>query len=152
VAQGSTARDAAVLAAPGTRLAIEVAGVPLGDYTRQMLQRMERIAGAGFAHRAMTNVVAEEQLVDDVAARLLSGDADAAVLYATDVAARAPRLRAIEVPPGAQVAATYVACVTTATSQRAAAAAWIDELLTPSSQAIMRSAGFAAPPQVSRRG
>jgi len=141
----------AVIADPGTRLVIEVAGVPLGDYTRELFGRMEQITSAGFARRAMANVVVEEQLVDAVADRLLAGDADAGVLYATDVAARAPRLRAIEVPGDAQVAATYVACVTTATSQRARAAAWVEGLVMPSTQAILRGAGFGPPPRVSPR-
>lgn len=145
VPHASPARDVAVLAAPGTRLVIEAAGIPLGDYTRALLARLERLAGAGFTQRALANVVVEEQLVDDVAARLLAGDADAAVLYATDVAARSPRLRAIEAPAAARVSATYVACATTSTSHKERAAAWVEELASPSTLAIMRNAGFGPP-------
>jgi molybdate transport system substrate-binding protein len=144
VPHASAARDVSVLAAQGTRLVIEVAGIPLGDYTRAMLARLDRLAGAGFAQRALANVVIEEQLVDDVASRLLAGDADAAVLYATDVAARSGRLRAIELPAGAQVAATYVACATTSTACAARATAWVEALAAPSTVAIMRRAGFGA--------
>jgi molybdate transport system substrate-binding protein len=143
VPRSSPARDAGVLAAAGTRVAIEVAGVPLGDYTRAMLAR----AGAAFAERAMANVVAEEEIVDAVAARVLAGDADAAVLYATDVAARAPALRAIEIPAAAAVAVTLVAAVTTATSDRARALAWVEALAAaPATLAILRAAGFGPPP------
>jgi molybdate transport system substrate-binding protein len=131
-----------VLAAQGTRLVIEVAGIPLGDYTRAMFARLDRLAGAGFAQRALANVVVEEQLVDDVASRLLAGDADAAILYATDVAARSGRLRAIDLPAGAQVAATYVACATTSTTCAARATAWVEALAAPATVAIMRLAGF----------
>jgi molybdate transport system substrate-binding protein len=147
VPRASPARDAGVLAAPGTRVVVEVAGIPLGDYTRALLAQMDRIAGAGFAQRALANVVVEEQLVDAVAARLLAGEADAGVLYATDVAARAPRLRAIELPAGAEVAVNYVACATTSAPDRARANAWVEGLAAPSTLAIMRGAGFApAPP------
>jgi molybdate transport system substrate-binding protein len=139
----SPARDAGVLAAPGTRLAIEVAGIPLGNYTRALFAHMDRVAGAGFAQRALANVVVEEQLVDAVASRLLDGDADAAVLYATDVIARSTRLRAIELPPGAGVPVTYVACATTSTTDRVRATAWVEALTAPSTLAIMRQAGFA---------
>ncbi len=135
-----------MLAAPGTRLVVEVAGIPLGDYTRALLARMDRVAGAGFARRALANVVVEEQVVDAVAARLLAGEADAGVLYATDVAARAPRLRAIELPAGAEVAVRYVACATTSAPDRARANAWVDGLAAPSTLAIMRGAGFAPAP------
>lgn len=143
VLHDSPADDVAVLADPGTRVAIEVAGIPLGDYTRTMLARMDAVAGAGFAARALANVVAQEQLVDAVAARLFDGDADAAVMYSTDVVARAPRLRAIDVPAAAAVQGTYVACVVATASQRARAAAWVDDLHSPSTRAILRDAGFA---------
>jgi molybdate transport system substrate-binding protein len=146
VAQSSPARDARVLAADGTRVVIEVAGIPLGDYTRTMLVRMNAVAGADFAQRAMANVVLEEQLVDAVAAHVLCDQADAGVLYATDVAARAPRLRAIEVPAGAEVAVTLVACVTTAAHDPERAAAWVAGLAAPATQAIMRAAGFGPAP------
>lgn len=146
VSRASPARDAGVLAASGTRLVIEGAGIPLGDYTRALFARLDRVAGNGFAQRALANVVVEEQLVDDVAARLLAGDADAAVLYATDVAARSPRLRAIELPAGAEVAVTYVVCATTSTSDSRRATAWVEGLSMPSSLALMRDAGFGPAP------
>lgn len=143
VARASTARDARILAAPRTRVVVEIAGIPLGDYTRELLERMDEIAGPWFSRRALANIVAEEELVDAVAARILSGEADAGVLYATDVVARASQLRAIEVPPEAEVAATYVVCVTSATSETARAEAWVQELMAPRAQAILRETGFA---------
>jgi molybdate transport system substrate-binding protein len=151
VPHASAARDVSVLAAPRTRLVVEVAGIPLGDYTRALLAHMDETAGAGFAQRALANVVFEEQLVDAVAARLLDGDADAAVLYATDVAPRAPRLRAIELPPGVQVAVTYVACATTSTPDSVRATAWIEALRTPPALTILRRAGFGPRPRAPER-
>ena len=103
VPAASPAQDVAVLAEPGVRVVVEVEGIPLGDYTRAMLSRLDEIVGEGFAARTFANVVDEMQTVDVVAERLLTGDADAAVLYATDVAARPGRLRAIEVPRAAAV-------------------------------------------------
>ena len=148
VPSASRTQTADVLAAAGARVVIEVAGIPLGDYTRLMLLRMDEVAGDGFSARAMANVVAEEQVVDDVAARLLAREADAGVLYATDVAARAPRLRALELPVGARVAVTLVACVTRTAADPARAAAWVDELFAPATRAIMRDAGYGPAPAV----
>jgi molybdate transport system substrate-binding protein len=148
VPRSSPARGVDVLAAARTRVVIEVAGIPLGDYTRMMLWKMNAIAGTEFAARVMANVVAEEQLVDAVAQRLLAGAADAAVLYATDVAARSPRLRAIEVPAEAQVTVTVVACATTAARDPRRAAAWVQRLAAPSTLAVMRNAGFRPAPPV----
>jgi len=66
------------------------------------------------------------------------------VLYATDVAARSPRLRAIELPAGTEVTATYVACATMSAKDPARAAPWVRELWAPSTVALMRDAGFSA--------
>jgi molybdate transport system substrate-binding protein len=134
--------DVAALASPGMRLAIEVAGIPLGDYTRTMLRRMDDVAGAGFCERALANVVAEEVVVDAVVARLVDGDADLGVLYSTDVMARGQQLRAIEIPPRAAVQGTYCACVVSATTQEPRATAWVDALFAQPTQAILRDAGF----------
>lgn len=82
------------------RLAIEVAGVPLGDYTRELFAALDLALTPAF----------EETIVDAVAERVLRGDADAGILYATDVAAR-PALRAIS--PPVEIRATYVAGVVT---------------------------------------
>lgn len=147
VADASPAQDVSVLAAPGTRVVIEVAGIPCGDYTRTMLKNMNAIADAGFSDRAMANVVAQEQVVDAVAAKLIGGQADAGVLYATDVQAHLPQLRAIELPAAAEVPVTLVACVVTATSQHDRARAWVASLESPETEEIMRAAGFGPPPQ-----
>jgi len=141
----SPAREPAVLAAPGTRVVIEVEGIPLGDYTRELLARLDELEGAEFAARVFANVVAQEQTVDHVAALLVAGEADAGVLYATDVAARPGELRVIALPAGAAVQVTCVACVVAASAQPAAAAAWVERLTAPATQAIMRRAGFGPP-------
>jgi molybdate transport system substrate-binding protein len=148
VPAASRASAVTVLATPGTRVVIEVEGIPLGDYTRDLLTRLDGLDGlatAGFFDRVLANVVAEEQTVDAVAARLEAGEADAAVLYATDVAARPGELRAIEPPPAAAVATTCVACVVSATASRPQAEAWVGRLTAAETLAVMRRAGFGPP-------
>ena len=142
VPAASGAEDVGVLARPGARVVIEVEGIPLGDYTRELLARLDEMEDAGFSERVLRNVVSEEQTVDHVAARLLAGEADAAVLYVTDVIARPGALRAIEPPPAARVEAMCVACVVTATADRGRAVAWVDGLTAPAGREIMRRAGF----------
>ncbi len=146
VPQQSEAGDVGVLATPGTRVVIEVEGIPLGDYTRELLRGLDGIEGAGFAAAVVANVVAQEQTVDAVAERLLAGGGDAAVLYATDVAARPGALRAIELPPGAAVRVTCVACAISASAHRAQATAWVGALTAPAAAATLRAAGFGPPP------
>jgi molybdate transport system substrate-binding protein len=147
VPTASSARDAAELARPGVRVVIEVEGIPLGDYTRELLALLDKHAGEGFADRVLINVVAQEQTVDIVADRLLTGEADAAVLYATDVAARPETLRAIEMPAGVGVTVTCFACVVSAAAAAPGrASAWLERLTAPSAVGVLRGAGFGPPP------
>ena len=146
VPRASAATDPSVLAARGTRVVIEVEGIPLGDYTRELLRRLDATIGNGYASAALANVVAEEQTVFAVAARLVSGEADAAVLYATDVVARPTELRAIEVPVGAEVPATCVACVAAASRQLREATEWVAQLTGAGPQETLREAGFGPAP------
>lgn len=145
VPAGSDAQDFSVLAQPATRVVIEVEGIPLGDYTRMLLVRLDRILDDGFGARTFANVVDEVHTVDVVAARLLDGDADAAVLYATDVAARPGDLRAIDLPERAAVAVTCAACAVTASAATGAATAWVGALSADPACAILRRAGFGPP-------
>lgn len=145
VPDASPARDFRVLAMPGTRVVIEVAGIPCGDYTRELLQRLDALEGHGFAERVFANVITQEQTVDHVAALLLDGTADAAILYATDVAARPGRLRAVALPDSVAVKVTCVACVVGGSRRPDAAATWVDYLMSAPAQAILRRAGFGSP-------
>ncbi len=137
--------DVGALAAPRTRIVIEIAGVPLGDYTRELLDGLGELYGCAFAQGVLDNVVAQRDSVDAVSAVVYDGEADAAILYATDVAASGGRLRAIEPPREAAVPATYVVCALRAAEQPADAAVWIDLTLGPLGQRVLRGAGFAPP-------
>jgi molybdate transport system substrate-binding protein len=146
VPAASPATDYQVLGVPGTRVVIEVAGIPLGDYTRDLLASVDRLADDGFSAAVFENVVFEAQTVFEVADRLLDGAADAAVLYSTDVAAHPTALRAIEFPPDTSVSVTCVACVVDASPRQADATDWVEGLVGQSTQAILREAGFGPPP------
>jgi molybdate transport system substrate-binding protein len=146
VPAGSEASGYEVLGAPEIRVVIEVAGIPLGDYTRELLGSLDELGGPGFREAVFGNVVCEVQTVFEVADALLGGEADAAVLYATDVVAQGGRLRAIGLPVEASVGVTCVACVVEASSRRAEAAGWVEDLLGPDAQAVLGGAGFGRAP------
>lgn len=124
---------------PGVRLAVEIAGVPLGEYTREAIRLLAQIPGTG---DLLANVVAQDEDVLTVARRVLRGEADAAFLYRSDVVTSGGRLEAIELPHAAQVAARYVVAVARATPLRHAAERWLELLLSARGQAILRDAGF----------
>jgi molybdate transport system substrate-binding protein len=128
-----------ILIQASTRLVIEAEGIPLGDYTRELLHRLDR-RNAGFADAVHANVVHEEQTVDAVARRLYDGDADAAVLYATDVHASGGRLRGLEVPSWVNVRADYF--IARVQGSEAAARDWLALALGPAGRKLFSAAGF----------
>jgi molybdate transport system substrate-binding protein len=131
--------DVADLAGPGLRIVIEMAGVPLGDYTREALRRLGR---PDLAEAIFANVVRQEADVAAVVERLSEGSADAGFLYRTDVLAAADRLRSIELPGQAQVEATYLVGLVRGFDLEESAQAWQGWLLGPIGQARLAAAGF----------
>ncbi len=131
------------LATHGVRVVVEVAGVPLGEYTRAALRQLEP---PDLADRILANVVGQEVDVSAVVARLTEGSADAGFLYRTDVLAAADRLRAIELPPEAQVEATYMVGIVCGTDREDEARSWVGWLLGPGGQRTLAATGFGPPP------
>jgi len=84
--------------------------VPIGYYTAQLLKSASANAefGADFQQRVERNVVSREDTVRQVVAKIQLGEADAAVVYVTDVTPQiADQFVRITLPDDLQVTATY---------------------------------------------
>lgn len=126
------------LGRPGLRLVLAGPGVPAGSYARQALQEL------GVAEAALANLVSNEENVRGVVGKVSAGEADAGVVYATDVTAGvADKLHvaalAVEVTPGYEVA------VLKDSPQPALAGDFVAELLGPAGQAALARHGFLPP-------
>jgi molybdate transport system substrate-binding protein len=131
-------RRFADIARAGVRLIVAASGVPAGDYARQAF------AAAGL-QRALHNVVSNEQDVEGVVAKVVSGDADAGIVYATDVTTVVARaVTNIELPPTADVIALYEIGVIRRTKASSLGRAFMTYVLGPG-QAVLREAGFSPP-------
>jgi molybdate transport system substrate-binding protein len=86
------------------RLAVGTAGVPIGDYTRQVLRRL-RLSSV-----LSTNTVSQEKDVASITAKVALGSADAGFVYHTDALASRDRTREIPLPAWAQPAVRYQIC------------------------------------------
>jgi molybdate transport system substrate-binding protein len=115
--------------------------VPVGDYTRKVLDRL----GARQRDAALANVRSEEPDVKGVVGKLAQGAADAGFVYATDVDASGGRLAAIELPERLKPDVTYAAGVVDAAKQPEAAEAFIDDLLAGGCHEALLAAGFGEP-------
>jgi len=122
------------LARRGIRLVLAAPGVPAGDYARTSFTQ-GRIS-------ALHNVVSNEQDVEGVVQKVASGDADAGIVYATDVTASVARaVRVIQLPAEVQVTAVYEVCLIKGRMRDEAAREFIAYLLGPGQDALIR-AGF----------
>ena len=104
------------LAKPGLKLVVAAADVPVGTYARNSIDKMAADAsfGAGFSQKVLANVVSEEPNVKAVVAKVQLGEADAGIVYSTDVTPGvAGDITKIEIPDAYNVIASYPMAVTT---------------------------------------
>jgi molybdate transport system substrate-binding protein len=143
----SAVHSPADLAADGVHVIAAGAEVPITRYADELVVRLARLPGYpdDFGERYAANVVSREDDVKAVVAKVELGEGDAAIVYRTDARASA-RVTAIEVPPEAQVAATYAGVVVAGSKASADATAFLDWLIGPDGRAILARAGFGAPP------
>ena len=126
----------------GVTIAIGSAGVPIGAYTRKVLDRLP----AADRKAILANVRSEEPDVGGIAAKLGKRAADAGFLYVTDVAATNGRLKAIELPATLQPTVAYGVAVVKGAPHRKAAQAFVAGLLNGAGADELRTAVFAPPP------
>ena len=121
----------------GIKLVLAAEGVPVGDYARELL------GNAGNADEALANVVSNEDDVKGVVQKVALGEADAGIVYRTDVTtAVAGDLDVIDVPDGDNVVAVYpIAALAGAPGP---ARGFVTYVLGPG-QAVLQQAGFLPP-------
>jgi molybdate transport system substrate-binding protein len=129
----------------GVKLVVAAEAVPVGKYTREMLRRLERRAGfpPAYGDSVLANVVSQEENVKSVVAKVQLGEADAGIVYRSDVTPRvAPNVTVLEIPADANVVASYLVTVLKASADSAAANAFVTLLLSPDSRRIMARHGL----------
>ena len=128
---------------PAVKLVVGSADVPVGAYTRDVLDRLP--ADEQQAIRA--NVRSEEPDVKGVVGKLTQGAADAGFVYATDVEASSGRLRAIALPAQLRPVVAYGAGVVRGADEPGAAAEYLHGLVRGGCADALRQAGFGPPPR-----
>jgi molybdate transport system substrate-binding protein len=136
------------LAQPEIKLVVAAEAVPVGGYTLEVLDKMSADPEFGDDFRAQVeaNFVSLEDNVRQVVSKVALGEADAGVVYVTDVTAEvAPQVEIIEIPEEFNVFAEYlVAMVREGNAELAEA--FIQYLLSDAGQAVLQEYGFTELP------
>lgn len=133
------------LAKPGLKLVLAQAAVPVGNYARQSFDKLSKDAayGADFGRKVLANVVSEEANVKQVVTKVQLGEADAGVVYSSDVTPTVrPRVKVLEIPDQFNVIARYPIAVVKGAANPGGANAFIDHVLSPAGQATLQKWGF----------
>jgi len=124
------------------RLVIGAPEVPIGIYTRELLERMEALFGSDFASAIQSRVVSEESNVRLVRAKVELGEADAAIVYRTDAS---DAVETIEIPPEISPQASYHIGLVRAAPHQELAKRWIAFVESQTGRAILQHHGFVTP-------
>jgi len=134
------------LSKSGIKLVIGDATVPIGSYTRTVLTNLDSIYGSGYSDKVLANVVSEEPDVTSIISKVESGEADAGFVYITDALAAGSQVKAIKLPPAAQATAVYPIATVKASKNASLANQFVQFVLAPQAQSMLKSAGFGPPP------
>ena len=123
----------------GVKVVIGDAAVPIGSYTRQILDAL------GITADVTKNVVSEETDVKGIVSKVALGEADAGFVYRTDAKPVASRTRTIALPGWAQPPIRYELAVVKTSTHRAAARAFVRKLTSKRGRRLLHQAGFGLP-------
>lgn len=119
----------------GVNLVICAPEVPCGAAS----QKVAEVAGLTFTP------VSEEQAVIDVLSKVTTGEADAGLVYVTDIKAAGDTVTGITFPESAEAVNTYPIATTADSENADLAQEFMDLVLGDTGQSILAEAGFAKP-------
>jgi len=129
------------------RVVVGAPQVPIGAYTGQMLDNAARTYGPEFRRRVDDHIVSRELNVRQVLAKVLLGEADAAIVYASDAASVRGKVRVVPIPTALNPVAAYPIAVLRGARHAELARAFVEFVKGPTGTAALREAGFSACPQ-----
>ena len=124
---------------PGLKIVIGDKAVPIGTYTRQILDAL------GITNDVMSNVVSQETDVKGIVSKVALGEADAGFVYRTDARPVAGRTRTIALPDWAQPPIRYEIAIVKSSEHAAAARAYLKKVTSTRGRKLLAAAGFGLP-------
>lgn len=135
------------LAQPGLKLVLAAKEVPAGQYALEFLSRASADATLGPAYReaVLANVVSYEANVKAVLGKVTLGEADAGIVYTTDLAGKGGQaVGRLDIQDALNPIAAYPIVVVQDSPHSALAQAFVDTVLGATGQEILAKYGFTA--------
>jgi molybdate transport system substrate-binding protein len=123
----------------GVKVVIGDRGVPIGAYTRQLLDAL------GITDAVMPNVVSQETDVKGIVGKVALGEADAGFVYLTDARPVASKVTKVLIPAWAQPSIRYQLAVVSSTPRRVEARSFIRKVRSKRGRLLLKRAGFGLP-------
>ncbi len=137
------------LAREGVKFVSALPDVPIRVFTEQMLDNVsaDPVYGAGFKSAVFANLVSEETNVRQLTAKVVLGEADAAVVYQSDVTADiAAQVQMIVIPETLNVVAVYPIGLVDNSTNPEMAQTFIELILGAEGQTVLAKWGFGPRP------
>jgi molybdate transport system substrate-binding protein len=133
------------LSKSGIKLVVGVPAVPVGKYGLQVLDKLGESVqyGPTYEKSVKANIVSQEENDKAVVTKVQLGDADAGIVYRTDVTtAEASKVTVIPIDDQYNVVAQYPIAVLTGSTQQQAAQAFDNYVLSADGQSILEKYQF----------
>lgn len=133
------------LANPGLKLVLAAAEVPVGKYSIEFLDKavQDTAFGATFKDDVLKNVVSYEDNVKSVLTKVVLGEADAGIVYLTDISLdNAGKVGRLDIPDALNAVATYPIAAVSDAAQPDLAKAFVEMVVSGRGQAILAKYGF----------
>lgn len=125
------------------RIVLGVPEVPIGRYSGQILKN----AGEAFERQVRSRVVSEELNVRQVLHKVILGEADAAIVYRSDLQTVQGQLKAVEIPAEMNVVADYPIGVMKDAHAPELARRWVRWVRSEEGARTLDQAGFLGLPE-----
>lgn len=136
------------LARPNLKIVLAAEQVPVGRYSLAFFDQaaQDPALGEAFRRGVYDNVVSFEQTVKAVLSKVLLGEADAGIVYTSDVTTVEGQVQVVEIPMELNQIAEYPVAPVSDSAQPDLASRFITFALSPAGQDILAQYGFLSPP------
>jgi molybdate transport system substrate-binding protein len=124
------------LANPDLKVVLAAPEVPAGRYAAEALGKAD----------VTVKPVSQEDNVKAVVNKVALGEADAGIVYVTDVTAGGDKVEGVDIPEDLNVLATYPIATVKASKAQDKAQAFMDLVLSDQGQQVLKQYGFLPPP------